>query len=336
MVWIAVVGYIHRTQQVLFGMDTMMNILLFYLMVGNSGRGAVSGSLDRTLLRGAGELRRTGTIDPATRAFLNAPPPSRAAGFGTRLIQVHFCFIYIAAGLSKLKGAAWWNGTATWDVFVNPEFTLMQYEWYEKIASRAGERRAVLLHDDYRRGVVHAVYRNRRAVLALDAGALAHHLPLASLMHAIIAVMMGLNLFELLMIVMVLAFMPDGVIRDRFRRCGEPVEAHVYVQSASAVSSRAAGAGRGGGCGIAGDVRIRPDADADSDRRGGEEANRPDRCGRVIQVGAIIRVVGFRVVAAGVKGFFTRLAFPHPRANPPSAPPPTPPASKPPTPAAAS
>ena len=27
-----------------------------------------------------------------------------SAGFALRLIQVHFCFIYMAAGLSKLKG----------------------------------------------------------------------------------------------------------------------------------------------------------------------------------------------------------------------------------------
>ena len=40
---------------------------------------------------------------------------------------------------------------------------------------------------------------------------------LATAMHAVIGVMMGLNLFELLMIVMLLAFLPDRVIRDRFR-----------------------------------------------------------------------------------------------------------------------
>src|SRR5207249_8487781 len=31
LTWLAVVGYIHRTNQILFGMDTMMNILLIYL-----------------------------------------------------------------------------------------------------------------------------------------------------------------------------------------------------------------------------------------------------------------------------------------------------------------
>jgi hypothetical protein len=40
---------------------------------------------------------------------------------------------------------------------------------------------------------------------------------LATAMHAVIGVIMGLNLFELLMVVMLLAFLPDRVIRDRFR-----------------------------------------------------------------------------------------------------------------------
>ena len=40
---------------------------------------------------------------------------------------------------------------------------------------------------------------------------------LATAMHAVIGVLMGLNLFELLMIVMLLAFLPDRVVRDRFR-----------------------------------------------------------------------------------------------------------------------
>src|SRR5205814_4524683 len=81
LTWLAAVGYIHRTQQVLFGMDTMMNILLFYLMIGNSGAAM---SIDRLIARyraARASLRRSGTIDEPTRAFLAAPPPSVSAGF---------------------------------------------------------------------------------------------------------------------------------------------------------------------------------------------------------------------------------------------------------------
>jgi hypothetical protein len=75
LTWIAVVGYIHRTNQILFGMDTMMNILLVYLVVGNSGAAL---SVDRLIARyraARASLRRSGAIDPATRAFLLQAPP---------------------------------------------------------------------------------------------------------------------------------------------------------------------------------------------------------------------------------------------------------------------
>jgi hypothetical protein len=88
----------------LFGMDTMMNILLFYLMIGNSGAAL---SVDRLIARyraARASLARSGTIDSATQAFLAVPPRSRGAGFALRLIQVHFCIIYLASGLAKLKG----------------------------------------------------------------------------------------------------------------------------------------------------------------------------------------------------------------------------------------
>ncbi len=104
LTWLAAVSYIHRTQQVLFGMDTMMNILLLYLMIGNCGAAL---SIDRLLARRRAarlSLGRTGTIDEATKAYLAAPPKSMAAGFALRLTQVHFCIIYMAAGMSKLKG----------------------------------------------------------------------------------------------------------------------------------------------------------------------------------------------------------------------------------------
>jgi len=216
LVWVACVGYIHRTQQVLFGMDTMMNILLFYLMIGNSGAAL---SLDRLIARyraTRASLRRSGTIDINTRAFLACPPPSVGAGFALRLLQIHVCFIYAAAGFSKLKGVTWWNGQAFWDVAVNPEFTPLNYAWYEWLL-REISRSKPLYHAICTFGVWFTlaveialpflVWTKLRWLILL----------LATAMHAAIGVMMGLNLFELLMIVMFLSFMPDRVIRDRFR-----------------------------------------------------------------------------------------------------------------------
>ena len=216
LTWLACISYIHRTQQVLFGMDTMMNILLFYLMLGNCGAAL---SVDRLIARyraARASLRRFGMIDANTRAFLACPPPSVASGFTQRLIQVHFCFIYAAAGLSKLKGGAWWNGSAFWYVVVNPEFTPLQYHWYESMLRGLASIKPLYYFVTITGvwftlfveiGVPFLIWTRLRWLMIL----------LATAMHALIAVLMGLNLFELLMIVMLLAFLPDRVIRDRFR-----------------------------------------------------------------------------------------------------------------------
>lgn len=216
LTWLAAVGYIHRTQQVLFGMDTMMNILLVYLMIGNSGAAV---SVDRVIARYRAvraSLRRNGTIDEATRAFLTAPPPSAGAGLALRLIQVHFCFIYLAAGLAKLKGNSWWGGGAIWDVMINPEFTLMRYTWYEE-AARAIASIKPLYHTCTALGVWFTWGLEIAFPFLVWTRLRPFMLWLGILLHAGIGVLMGLNLFELLMMTMLLAFIPGHVIRNRLR-----------------------------------------------------------------------------------------------------------------------
>src|SRR5205085_13326 len=132
LTWLGALTYIHRTQYVLFGMDTMMNILLFYLMIGPSGAAL---SVDRLInrYRAARAATRRGGLDPSTAAYLAKPPALVSAGFALRLVQVHFCFIYLASGLSKLKGPSWWSTNAYWDTLANPEFTLIHYHWYQSL-----------------------------------------------------------------------------------------------------------------------------------------------------------------------------------------------------------
>jgi hypothetical protein len=241
LTWIAAVGYIHRTQQVLFGMDTMMNILIIYLMIGNSGAAL---SVDRLVARyraARASLRRSGTIDDATRAFLAAPPPSASAGFAIRLFQVHFCFIYLAAGFAKLKGAGWWNGNAFWDVMVNPEFTLLRYHWFEDFVRFTASIKPVYyfitatgVWFTWGLEIVFPflIWTRLRPVM----------LWLAVILHASIGVLMGLNLFELMMMTMLLVFLPPGVIRDRLRGGPGLPGAAVTFDPADERSARAAAA----------------------------------------------------------------------------------------------
>lgn len=239
LTWLATVGYIHRSQQVLFGQDTMSNILLIYLMIGNSGAAL---SVDRLIARyraARASLGRSGTIDPATRAFLNAAPPSVGAGLGIRLIQVHFCFIYMASGLSKLKGAAWWNGTAFWDVMVNPEFTLLRYPWFEAFVRSLSEIKPL-----YYIGTALGVWFTLALEISFSFLVWTRARPvmvwLAVLLHAFIAMLMGLYIFELLMMVMLLSYFPVGAIRDRLKG-GPDLKKYTFAFNANdARSCRAA------------------------------------------------------------------------------------------------
>jgi len=119
--WIGMISYIQRAPTSLFGMDTIMNVLMIYLIIGSSG---ATLSVDRWL-----------TTWWARRRSLPAPPvePSIAANFALRLMQIHICIVYLASGCSKLQGAAWWNGTATWYTMVNYEFTPMNWGVYEDV-----------------------------------------------------------------------------------------------------------------------------------------------------------------------------------------------------------
>jgi hypothetical protein len=332
LVWIAVVGYIHRTQQILFGMDTMMNILLFYLMIGNSGAAL---SVDRLIARyraARASLRRSGTIDAPTRAFLASPPPSKSAGFAQRLIQVHFCFIYVAAGLSKLKGNAWWDGRATWDVLVNPEFTLLQYEWYES-ALRAIAKIKPLYNTIIVSGTWSTLFIEIAGPFLLWTRLRWFIVLLASAMHAGIGVLMGLNLFELLMMVMLVAFMPDGVIRDRLRGGSD------LVRLAFAFNLNAARSARAAALVVAADTDAQVSLSTDpalavptvTDPEGKKHTG-SDGVTVLFRSVRLLTVFGPLLWVPGVKGLLAKWLFPAPAPAAPTAPP----VPKPPAPTAAS
>lgn len=214
LTWLAAVSYIHRTQQVLFGMDTMMNILLFYLMIGNCGAAL---SVDRVIDRYRAvraSLRRSGTIDAPTLAYLDGPPLSVTAGFACRLLQVHFCFIYMAAGLSKLKGPAWWNTNAYWDTLVNPEFTLVHYQWYESLIRGLTSER--WLYGLVAAGGVAFTFVAEICLPFLVWTRLRPYVVmLGFVLHAGVAVFMGLWIFSLLMMTLLLCYLPGAAIRER-------------------------------------------------------------------------------------------------------------------------
>ena len=44
-------------------------------------------------------------------------------------MQIQICVIYMYTGFEKLKGNTWWDGTALWTVFANPQFSAWNLIW---------------------------------------------------------------------------------------------------------------------------------------------------------------------------------------------------------------
>jgi hypothetical protein len=97
-----------------YGVDQIANTFLFYLFIFPSGRAWTIAS-----------RRRETTIPVGC----------------LRVLQIHLCVIYLAAGLSKAMGRQWWNGGAIWRAVTQPAFRTFDLSWlaqYPRIPTLAG------------------------------------------------------------------------------------------------------------------------------------------------------------------------------------------------------
>lgn len=111
LLWVLHMGFVFRNYAVIFGADLVSGLFLFYMMWTKSH---VHYSVNSLLFR------------KRERSFLSDDllSPSFA-----RLLQIQLMVIYFYTGIEKLKGASWWDGTALWTVFANPQMTLVDMSW---------------------------------------------------------------------------------------------------------------------------------------------------------------------------------------------------------------
>lgn len=237
LTWLAGLAYIQRNPIALFGQDTMMNLCLFYLMLAPCG---ATWSVDWLVARyreNKRALREGRQRTPAVPAALVS------ATFITRLLQVHYCLMYLSAGLSKLKGDAWWNGTAPWFCMTNPEFCPLHVPIYRELLiwmSQDGNR---WLWETYMSvGVVFTLFTEIGFPFLVWTRLRCVMVTCAILLHTGIALNMGLIVFSLFMFTLLLgAWMPGSAVRRVFARPPSRLpKVHVNYDGASEKQLRAA------------------------------------------------------------------------------------------------
>ena len=212
LAWLAMLSYIQRAPTTLFGMDTMMIVITLYLVIGPSGAAL---SVDRLLARNrARRAARHNTGHLQQPAEAAKPEPSVSANLALRLIQVHFCIIYLAAGLSKLQGSAWWNGTAVWGTMANYEFCPLRLRLYADGMRALAQRRWLWELVTTGGTLFTLAFEISFAFLVWNRSLRPLFVVVAVLLHLGIALCMGLVAFSMMMLTGVLAFVPSGVVRS--------------------------------------------------------------------------------------------------------------------------
>lgn len=180
LVWIGHVSFVHRAHLTWCGMDVILAMLVFYMMFAPAGAAL---SIDRLWRRSSGP-----------------PRASWRANLCIRLIQVHMAIVYLCAGLGKLQGSQWWDGSAVWSVMATPElapFDVTSLGRLGDVACLGISTLGVLLTLGFEIGFIFLIWnRSARPVM----------LALAVFLHAGIGLFMGLGAFGAAMLAGCLAF----------------------------------------------------------------------------------------------------------------------------------
>lgn len=179
------VSYIHQAAGAVFGLDQINVMLALYLVVGPAG---ACYSVDAWL------ARRRGQGPKASDSIL--------ANIAIRLMQLHMCVIYLFAGLSKLRGPAWWDGSAMWMAFANFEYQSWDMTWMADWPQLVSFLTHVTVAWEISYFALVWPRLSRPVVLLL-----------AVPLHLGIGLCLGMMTFGLAMLIGNLAFVPPGMVR---------------------------------------------------------------------------------------------------------------------------
>ena len=113
LTWILHQGILNRNYAILFGADVIGGLFLFYLCFTNCTRYLSARNL---IFKKIADVSDTNVTDYLSSIFF-------------RIVQIQLCAIYMYTGFEKLKGNTWWDGTALWTVFANPQFSQFDFKF---------------------------------------------------------------------------------------------------------------------------------------------------------------------------------------------------------------
>lgn len=202
-----VISYANRVPLATFGLDQINGLLAMYLAIGPCGACFSVDALRRRYRQAMAKMRGEQFVGSV------AVSPSSTAQLATRMVQVHMCIMYLAAGLAKLKGEAWWDGNAIWLGAANFEYQsgdLTWLAWHPWIAN-------FLTHATvfWETTFCIFVWRPKLRPLVLLSGIL---------MHLGIGAFLGMWTFGLVMIITYVAFVPPEMVLAAQRQlfAGQP------------------------------------------------------------------------------------------------------------------
>ncbi len=191
LAFLVTVSYANRAGGALFGLDQINGFLTLYLAVGPSG---LMYSLDAYL------KKRRGKQEPQRML-------STLANVSTRLMQCHLCVVYFFAGLGKLQGATWWDGTAIWGAVASYEYQTLDMTWLVYLPWLVNILTLVSVFWEI--SYAFLVWPRLTRPLVIIG---------AVLLHLGIGLCMGMVTFGLIMIIANIAFLPPEMVQQQLHR----------------------------------------------------------------------------------------------------------------------
>ena len=191
LAFLITVSYANRANGALFGLDQINSFLTLYLAIAPSG---LMYSVDAVL-----QQRRDKKLETNETSTL--------ATVSVRLMQWHLCVVYFFAGIGKLQGISWWDGTAIWGAFASYEYQTIDMTWLVHLPWLVNLITVTSVF--WELSYAFLIWpRLTRPLMLLG----------AVVIHLGIGACMGMITFGLIMIIANMAFLPPEWTRDQMQR----------------------------------------------------------------------------------------------------------------------